>query len=142
MITVEVRFILCKDAGTQRILQEIIQETTNRLNRLQKQESENEIKLRQVQGEIDMQQQRSRLLEIQRKNEQIAATTSGEAEARQIAAFLEGLGDGLTMETKIALFNVLRKNDALATLSQGNAQLYFTPSDVDISIDTRPSNGR
>jgi hypothetical protein len=43
---IEVRSVTCKDAATQRILQEIIQETTNRLNRLQKQESENEVSLR------------------------------------------------------------------------------------------------
>jgi hypothetical protein len=50
---IEVRSITCKEPATQRILQEIIQETTNRLNQLQKQESENEVSLKRIQGQID-----------------------------------------------------------------------------------------
>ena len=45
---IEVRSVTCKDAETQRILQDIIQETTNRLNRIQKQESENEVKIKRT----------------------------------------------------------------------------------------------
>jgi len=32
------------------------------------------------------------------------------------------------------LFNTLHKQDIFTALSQGKAQLYFTPSDVDLHI--------
>lgn len=144
LLSVEVRYIQCKDPNTQRILQEIIQETTNRLNRLQKQESENEVRIRQVEGEIASEQERARLLEIQRNNARIEAVTDGEAEAQRVFAFIEGLGQSVSTQDKIALFQLLRKGDILGALSKGTAQLYFTPSDVDLSIDTHltPQNGR
>ena len=136
---VEVRSISCKDPGTQHVLQEIIRETTNRLNRLQKQESENEIKLRQMSGEIESEEMRQRLLEIQRENVQTAAQMEGEAEATRVRAFFGGLGDQIPMTDAVAIFNTLRKQDMIGKLSEGTAQLYFTPADVDLSIETRQS---
>lgn len=134
---VEVRSISCKDADTQHILQEIIRETTDRLNRLQKQESENEVKLRQIDGEIEAEHKRSQLLETQRKNVEAVALMEGEAEAVRVQAFFDGLGDQLTMPDKVSVFNTLRKQEAIEQLSKGTAQLYFTPSDVDLSIYTK-----
>jgi hypothetical protein len=134
LLAVEVRYIQCKDPATQQILQDIIQETTNRINRLQKQESENEVRLRQVQGEIESERQRAALLEIQRENARLAGMTEGENEAERLLAFITRLGDAAPLENKIALFNTLRKGEALKTLSGGRAQLFFTPSDVDLSI--------
>lgn len=137
--SVEVRSVTCKDPNTQRILQEIIQETTNRINRLQKQQSENEIKLQQVQNDIEVAQTRGELLEIMRSHAQAEAQTAGEAEAERVRSFLGLLGADLTLAEKLAVFNTLRKHDVLETLSQGSAQLYFTPADVDLSIDSRPA---
>ena len=133
----EVRSIQCKDPQTQEILNEIIQETTNRLNRLQKQESENEVRLRQIQGETEVEQSRAELLNLQRANAINAATSEGEAEAQRVGAFLSGLGEQLSLEQKIAAFNLLRKGDILDTLSKGTAHLYFTPADVDLSIESK-----
>ncbi|MCI0530156.1 MAG: hypothetical protein L0Y56_22160, partial [Nitrospira sp.] len=139
---VEVRSITCKDPDTQRILQEIIQETTNRLNRLQKQESENEIRLKQVKGEIEAEKMKGQLLETRREHFRVEALMEGEAEARRVKAFLDGLGNKVSLEDKIALFNTLCKQDALEKLSKGTAQLYFTPAEVDLSIETRQSGAR
>jgi len=133
---VEVRSITCKDPGTQQILQEIIQETTNRLNRLQKQESENEVRLKQIQGQIDAEEAKGQLLEIQRDHVRTEAMMAGEAEADRVKAFLDGLGEDISAEDKLAVFNTLRKQEALQSLSTGTAQLYFTPSDIDLSIET------
>jgi len=134
---VEVRSISCKDAATQRILQEIITETTNRLNRQQKQESENETKLKQIKGEIEAEQMRGQLLALRRDHAQVEALTAGEAEAFKVQAFLNGLGEELPLPNKLAIFNTLRKQEALEAVSQGNATLYFTPADVNLSIETR-----
>jgi hypothetical protein len=133
---VEVRAITCKDPGTQRILQEIIQETTNRLNRLQKQESENEIELKRVRGQIEAEGAKGELLTLQRDHVRTEALMRGEAEADRVHAFLTGLGEDMALTDKIALFNTLRKQEALKNLSQGTAQLYFTPDDVNLSIET------
>jgi hypothetical protein len=131
---VEMRNVSCKDAATQRILQEIIQETTNRLNRLQKQESENEVAVEKVRGEITSEEKKGKLIEMQREHARIRGLMDGEAEAVKVKAFLDGLGE-IAVTDKIAIFNTLRKQDALESLSTGNAQLYFTPNDVDLRIE-------
>lgn len=132
---VEVRSVACKDPDTQRILQEIIQETTNRLNRLQQQESENEIQLKDLEGQIESERVRGDLLQIKRELSRTEALIAGEAEAQKVQAFFDGLGD-LSLEQKVAIFNTLRKEDMLAVLSESNAQLYFTPNDVNLSIES------
>jgi hypothetical protein len=137
---VEVRSISCKDAETQHVLQEIIRETTNRLNRLQKQESENEVKMKLLNGQIESEEMKRKLLSIQSQNVQAAAQMEGEAEAVRVKAFFEGLGNQVSPADGIAIFNTLRKQDMLEKLSQGSAQLYFTPADVDLSIETRQPN--
>lgn len=133
---VEVRSVACKDPDTQHILQEIIQETTNRLNRLQQQESENEVRLKHLQGQIEAEQVRGDLLQIQREHSRTEALIDGEAEAQKVQAFLDGLGD-LPIEEKIAIFNTLRKEDMLTAISRGDAQVYFTPNDVNLSIESK-----
>lgn len=137
----EVRSIACKDPETQRILMEIIQETTNRLNQLQKQESSNEVQLRQLEGNIAAEQLKGQLLVLRQEHAKTEATTQGEAEAIRVKAFLDGLGEQLSSEDKLFLFNLLRKQDAIAALSTGTAQLYFTPADVNLSIEARPLSG-
>ena len=133
---VEVRSVTCKDPETQAILMEIIQETTNRLNRLQKQESENEVRLKKLQGEIETENARGDLLAVRRDHTKTEALTDGEAEAERVKQFLDGLGNTLTMEQKVAIYNTLRKRDIIDALSKGSASVYFTPSDVNLSIET------
>lgn len=137
----EVRSIACKDPETQRILMEIIQETTNRLNQLQKQESSNEVQLRQLEGDIAAEQLKGQLLELRQEHAKTEATTQGEAESIRVKAFLDGLGEQLSSEDKLFLFNLLRKQDTIAALSTGTAQLYLTPADVNLSIESRPPSG-
>merc|ERR1719182_352541 len=66
--TLEVTAYRCADASTAHILEQIIQETTNRMNRLQQQESENEVQLFKLQGDIEEEKKISELLEIQKAN--------------------------------------------------------------------------
>lgn len=134
---VEVRSVACKDPATQRVLQEIIQETTNRLNRLQQQESENEVRLRQIRGEIEAEELRGRLMDVRRAVELAGAEIGGAAEAGRVRAFLDALGEALAPTEKLGVFQTLRKQEALAALSAGSASLFFTPEDVDLRIQTR-----
>lgn len=133
--SVEVRSIDCKEPETQQILQEIIQETTNRINQLQKQESENEVKIQKIKGEILAEKMKAELIEIKHKHSLLEATINGECEAQKLSSFLDLIKDRTSKEEKLNIFNTLRKNDALEILSSGNAQLFFTPSDIDLKIE-------
>eukprot|EP00164_Ancoracysta_twista_P000136 GFYU01000199.1.p1 GENE.GFYU01000199.1~~GFYU01000199.1.p1 ORF type:complete len:612 (+),score=214.11 GFYU01000199.1:191-1837(+) len=132
----EVRSITCKDEKTQLILQEIIQEHTNRINRLLKQESENEVNIRKFEGDLETEKMKEQLLDIRQNLVKKEGNMEGQREAMRIKAFMEGLGGVINKEdTRIAIFNALRKAETLEHLSQGKAQLFFTPSDVDLKIN-------
>ncbi len=133
---VEVRSITCKDARTQETLNEIIQETTNRLNRLQKQESENEVRLRQIEGQIEAERRRTELLALQREGQRMEALAKGEAEAERVRAFFEGLAN-LPDAERLEIYRLLRKQDVLQAVSGGKAQIFFTPADVNLSIESK-----
>ncbi|MEZ0369909.1 MAG: SPFH domain-containing protein, partial [Candidatus Sericytochromatia bacterium] len=110
---VEVRSVSCKDTATQQILQEIIQETTHRINLLQKQESENEVKLRQLQGQLALEKQREQLLHWQEQHQQAEGRIAGLAEAEKVKSFFEHLGE-LGPDLPMQIYQLLRKQDALA----------------------------
>ena len=41
----------------------------------------------------------------------------------------------------MGLWNVLRKHDALQAVSSGPAHLYFTPNDVNLTIESKEGSG-
>merc|ERR1711998_221796 len=86
--TLEVTAYRCQDASTARILEQIIQETTNRMNRLSQRESENEIKMFAMSGEIEQETRRAELLKVLQTHKLMEATNEGEAEAERVRAFL------------------------------------------------------
>ena len=133
---VEVTSIKCKDPKTQAVLNDIIQEATNRLNNLQKQEGENEVRLNKLKGEIEEEKLRSELLTIQSQHSIQQAGAEGQAQASRVKVFFEKLGD-MTLEKKLEIFGALNKAQILADLSKGSAQLYFTPQEVDLTIESR-----
>merc|ERR1719271_2011288 len=102
--TLEVTAYRCQDASTARILEQIIQETTNRMNRLSQQESENEIKMFAMSGEIEQETRRAELLKVKQSHKLI--------------------------EARNGLWSTLRKQDAIQAVASGPAQLYYTPKDV------------
>merc|ERR1719393_926395 len=51
--SLEVTGYRCAESSTAQILQQMIQETTNRMNRTSQQESENEMKMMQIQSKIE-----------------------------------------------------------------------------------------
>lgn len=126
--SVEVRSVNCQDDSTQKILQEIIRETTDRLNRLQKQESENEVSLNQMRGEIEREQLKEDLLNVQSEHAKREAQISGQAEALRVQTFFENLGDDMPFENKLNIYMTMKKQESIETISQGNANLYFTPN--------------
>lgn len=141
--SVEVRSIQCKDLKTQETLQKIIQETTNRLSELLRQESQNEILLKKIQGDKEAEQMRKEFLLMREENQSLEGKTAGLSEACKVKALFEGLGENMSGEQKLQIFMTLRKLDMIDKISAGNSHLYFTPNDVDLSIETRtPGSGR
>jgi hypothetical protein len=77
-------------------------------------------------------------LAIQREQAQADAQVSGSAESEKVATFLRGLEkDVPLLEDRIRMWQVLRKTDALSVVSNSGASLYYTPNDVDLSIEAR-----
>jgi len=136
--SLEVTRYQCADPRTSAILEQIIQETTNRMNRLSQAESENEVSLFRMQGQIEQERMNGDLLKIQHEHSTEEAKVAGQSESARIAAFMQGLGDSVPkIEDRVTMWQVLRKTEALAVVSQGKASLYFTPNDVDLSIESK-----
>jgi len=134
----EVTRYQCADKSTSEILEQIIQETTNRLNRLSQAESENEVSLFRMQGQIEQSRLNRDLLQIQHEQAKAEAQVAGNAEADRVACFVDGLAKSVpVLEDRIKMWQVLRKKDALSVVSNGGASLYYTPNDVDLSIESR-----
>ena len=78
------------------------------------------------------------LLKVLQNHKLMEAQNEGEAEAERVKAFLTATEGAVTnLDTRVGLWNVLRKQDALKAVSSGPARLYFTPSDVNLSIETK-----
>ena len=136
--TLEVTAYRCQDSSTARILEQIIQETTNRMNRLSQQESENEVKMFALSGEIEQETKRAALLQVLQQHKLMEAKNEGEAEAERVRAFLAATEASVpSLENRVQLWNVLRKRDALEAVSSGPARLYFTPNDVNLTIESK-----
>lgn len=136
--SLEVTGYHCAETSTAQILEQIIQETTNRMNRLQQQESENEVQLQQIRGDIEEEKARGDLLKIQTDNSNARSKMEGMAEAERVKSFLADLVKDfpdMDMKTRIGLWSTLRKEDALRAVAKGNTKLYFTPREANLSIE-------
>merc|ERR1712188_115372 len=97
-----------KDDETARVLQKIIQETTNHINRMQQQKSENEVEKEKMVALIEIERQRADLIKEKTANEKLQASVAGEAEGTRLAqstlAFMEQLEKSVDDETaRVAL---------------------------------------
>merc|ERR1711998_15824 len=89
--SLEITRYQCADRSTSEILGQNIQETTNRMNRLSQQESENEVKIFKMQGQIEQEKLNGDLLSIQHEHAKSEAAVRGQAEAVQLSAFMSGV---------------------------------------------------
>jgi len=133
----------CTDDKTAGVLQEIIQETTNRINSLQKQRSENEVERERLTALIELESQRKALIEARTANERLEAASAGESDGTRLArnslAFLEQLAKVVPEEDeRLALLRFFSEQQTLTTqtehLSQGKATLFLTPQDVNLKL--------
>lgn len=135
--SIEVRSISCKNENTENILQEIVQETTNKLNRIQKQESENEVNLKKITGEIESEKKKNDLLDIKELNLKKGAEIIGKSKAVEIKTFFKEFDDEIIFENRLKLFNTIKTQENIKNLSKGNTNLYFTPNDVELCIQSK-----
>jgi len=136
--SLEVTRYQCAERNTAEILEQIIQETTNRMNRLSQAESENEVKLFQMHGEIAQERLNGDLLQIQHKHAQEEQRCVGSAEAQKAASFITGLSEDVPkLEERIEMWGTLRQQEALTEITQGKGRLYYTPEGIDLKIDSK-----
>jgi len=143
MHALEVTHYACADRTTSSVLQEIIQETTNRINRMQKQQSDNEVQRERVAGEIEVEKQRTALVQAQCDNDRMRAIIEGEADglrlAKSASTFLSVLSDTLPAEeARLELYRFFEdqreSTKRVSHISSGNAQLILTPQDVNLKV--------
>merc|ERR1711924_95592 len=72
------------NASTAQILQQIIEETINRINRLQVQESSNEVAAAALAAEIQLERQRTDLIRSKAENAKLQADMAGEADGQEL----------------------------------------------------------
>jgi len=78
------------------------------------------------------------LSQVLQAHKLMEARNEGEAEAERVRAFLSATETSVpALESRVAIWNVLRKRDALEAVSSGPARLYFTPSDVNLTIEAK-----
>merc|ERR1711988_915210 len=123
--SVEVRSFECLDKKIDSVLQEIIKESTDRINRLQLVESENEVALEKMKGQ---------LIDVKNEHQRKEALIDGEAEAERVSAFIKGLKEVCSQEQAILIFNELRKAEVMTELANSDAHLYFTPAECDLRL--------
>merc|ERR1719384_2183371 len=106
--SLEVTGYKCAEESTSAVLQEIIQETTKRMNRLSQAESENEVKMFRMQGQIEQERLNTQLLEIQHEHTQADARVFGQAEADRVKAFVHGLEKDIPkLEDRVRMWETL-----------------------------------
>jgi len=136
--SLEVTSYRCADESTAKILQQIIQETTNRMNKLQQQESANEVSLQKIRGEIDREQAKGELIEAQIANTNATAKMEGLAEGERLASFLAATQNSVPdPQKRLELWQVLRKREALEAVAGQNSHFYYTPADANLTIEAR-----
>merc|ERR1711998_754388 len=102
-----------KDAETGRTLQAIIQETTNHINRMQQQRSENEVEKERMTALIDIEKQKAGLIKERTSNEKLEASVDDEAERVALLKFFA------EQKTEMAKANRYSSNPQLTTVIEG-----------------------
>ena len=134
VIRVEVLQKHCKDPEIQKIFKQIIDEKTNRIKNIEKQEADNEIKLRNLTGQIDAEKLFGTLLKIKKENERQENQADGIAEGSRIQNFISNLGDDIPLEKKLQIYFDIQNSKRLEMLSHSKTTMYLTPKEVDTKV--------
>jgi len=131
------------DENTKETLQKIIQESTNRVNRLQKQKGENEVKAAELAADILLETQKTAFIKAQADNKRLEAKMQGEATGmtlmRAADTFIAGLNETVeNVTSRVDLYKLQETlkgaNQDTKNLASGKAQLFLTPSNVNLKL--------
>merc|ERR1719473_872107 len=108
-----------KDKETAGVLHKIIQETTNHINRMQQQKSENEVEREKMGALIEIEKQRAGLIKEKTANEKAQAAVDGEADGTRLAqstlAFMQQMSTSVQgEETRLALLKFFAEQKTAA----------------------------
>lgn len=135
--SVEAREIACKDQRTQDVLTEIIQETTSRINRIQKQVSQNEVSMKQLEGKLLEEENAMKLAQMKAKRVEEEGRIEGLKKAKVISSFIEGLGNDLSLNQKVQMYENLNKKESLESLANGNTKMFLTHDDIQMKLEIK-----
>jgi hypothetical protein len=135
----------CANPSDAKVLEQIIQETTKRMNQLTAQNSRNDVQRASMEGDIDLEQRRTKLLDLKAANDKATAIAAGEADGLKLAAsvskFVDVMGASLPNASAQVAIDLLKfyEGERTATtqtrdLSTGNAQLFLTPKDLNLKM--------
>lgn len=133
----------CVDPRTQAVMQEIIQEKTNRINRLTAQEGENNVAAARMMADIALERQRTAFIESRANNSRLEAEMFGNAEGTRIVqravTFLAGLNESLpNTSQRIDLYklqeSMASRNVDTHNLASGKGTLFMTAEDLNLNL--------
>jgi len=107
---------------------------TNRIKNIEKQEAGNEIKLRDLNGQIEAEKLVGTLLKIKKENERQENQADGIAEGSKIQNFISNLGDDIPLQQKLQVYFDIQNTKRLEMLALAKTTLYLTPKDVDTKV--------
>lgn len=135
LIRVEITGRRCKDPDTEKNFQEIIKKKTDRIKNLEQQHGSNEVKLAEIQGQIEQEKLTGDLVSVKNSYIRRESSQTGESQGAKISNFLDHLPKELSIDQKILIYldtqNTERVKDVTHT---PGLKLYVTPKDLDIKM--------
>lgn len=134
------------DAVTAQTLRTIIEETTNRINRLQAQRSENDVKAAKLMADIALENERTTLIRTQAWNERLEASLEGESEGVQlaysVASFVTRVNASANSVNKsVSMYKLHKKlenqNQRTKHIASGRATLFLTAEQLNMESHHR-----
>jgi len=131
------------DQNTKDTLQGIIRQTVNRINELEKQRSENDVLMEKLTADIDLEKNRTMLIETQAENSRLVAETAGAADGGRVASSVSSFIDGLnsSLSDTASRLELYRNHRNMASakldtqqLSTGSAKLYMAPQEMELRL--------
>lgn len=132
----------CTDTETAETLQEIIEETIDRINRVTAQKSENDVKAAKLFSDITIELDRTTLIRSQALNEELLASLEGQAAGIELAisdtTFLNHLNETVPdLDERVELYNLHKKVESQnkrtkKIASYDKATLMLTPAHMQL----------
>jgi len=136
----------CVDEEVADTLQAIIEETTKRINLLEKQRAENEVQTVKLLAEVALEREQTTLITSQRGNQLISAKLDGESEgvqlSQEVSTFLDGLSVALpNISLRLRLYNLRTKLQTMETrvesLANSSAVIFLTLEDLGLRLNPK-----